>query len=113
MGWFGFRKKDNVIDWSEKYKKEQEKKQQASVQQKRPHTYFENLVENMKKQNVQQEAEVSSQESPETEQDEKKQRLGKRLVEIETKLDNISNKIYHLQQRVELLEKKTGVKIEV
>ena len=116
MGWFGFGKKEeDIVDLSAKYKRQQERaQQQASVQQQRPHTYFESLVENAKKQNIEKQA-VQINSPPENtseEAEEKKQKLGRRLVEIEIKLDNISNQIYHLQQRVELLEKKTGVKIE-
>lgn len=39
--------------------------------------------------------------------DEKRRRLANRLKIMTDKLENISNQIYHLQQRVELLEKKT------
>ncbi len=39
--------------------------------------------------------------------DEKKRKLAKRLMDITEKLEEISNQIYHLQQRVEVLEKKT------
>lgn len=35
-----------------------------------------------------------------------KRKLAKRLMDITDKLEEISNQIYHLQQRVELLEKK-------
>jgi len=117
MGWFGFGKKeDEVVDLSARYKRQQERVQQQAVQPKKPHTYFESLVENAKKQSEQQAEEQAVQINPPEnangELEEKRQKLGKRLVEIETKLDNISNQIYHLTQRVELLEKKTGVRIE-
>lgn len=42
------------------------------------------------------------------EPDEKKRKLAKRLMDITDKLEEISNQLYHLQQRVELLEKKFG-----
>ena len=42
-------------------------------------------------------------------QDEKKRRLAKRLLDITTRLEDLSNQIYHLQQRVEVLERKSGV----
>ena len=41
--------------------------------------------------------------------DEKRRRLAKRLMAITDKLEDISNQIYHLQQRLEVIEKKTGV----
>ena len=35
--------------------------------------------------------------------------IAKRLSEMTQKLEDISNQLYHLQQRVELLERKSGV----
>lgn len=39
----------------------------------------------------------------------KKKKLGKRLKDITDRLEEISNSVYHLQQRVELIEKKMDV----
>ena len=41
--------------------------------------------------------------------EENRKKLVKRLLDITNKLDEISTQIYHLQQRVELLERKKGV----
>jgi hypothetical protein len=41
--------------------------------------------------------------------EEKKKKLAKRLIDITEKLEDLSNQIYHLGQRVEVLEKKTNV----
>ena len=41
--------------------------------------------------------------------EEKKKRLAKRIVFLTEKVDDLSNQIYHLQQRVDVLEKKSGV----
>lgn len=56
----------------------------------------------------------SSKEEPETstqseDSQEKRKRLAKRLVDMTSKIEELDNKIYHLQQRIELLEKKEGV----
>jgi len=118
MGLFGFGKKDRVIDWSEKYNKEQERLSQEKAAREReaskPKTFFASLVENAKKQNEQMEQEKKTEENMNSNEnvEEKKQKLAKRLAEIETRLENISNQIYHLTQRVELLEKKAGIRIE-
>ncbi len=40
--------------------------------------------------------------------EEKRKRLAKRLMNITAKLEDLSNQIYHLQQRMELVEKKLG-----
>ncbi len=42
------------------------------------------------------------------EEDERKRKLAKRLMDITDKLEEISNQLYHLQQRVEVLEKKNN-----
>ncbi len=41
--------------------------------------------------------------------EEKRKKLAKRLIDITEKLEDLSNQIYHLGQRVEVLEKKTNV----
>lgn len=37
---------------------------------------------------------------------EKKRKLAKRLIDMTDKIEELSNQIYHLQQRIELLERK-------
>jgi hypothetical protein len=39
----------------------------------------------------------------------RKQKLAKRLLDMTNKIEDLSNQIYHLMQRVELLEKKNKV----
>ncbi len=46
------------------------------------------------------------------ESDEKRKKLAKRLADITDKLEDLSNQIYHLQQRVELLERKNKLGFE-
>jgi|TARA_Y100000310_G_scaffold285281_1_gene308652 predicted nucleic acid-binding Zn-ribbon protein len=41
--------------------------------------------------------------------EEKRKKLAKRLVDITEKLEDLSNQIYHLGQRIEVLEKKSSV----
>jgi len=54
---------------------------------------------------------VSSAESGNTEMDseEKRRRLAKRLKDMTDKLEELSNQTYLLQQRIEVLEKKTNI----
>jgi len=40
---------------------------------------------------------------------ERKQKMAKRLLDMTNKIEDLSNQIYHLMQRVELLEKKNKV----
>jgi len=41
--------------------------------------------------------------------EEKKKRLAKRLVEMTDKIEELTNQVYHLQQRVEVLERKNNL----
>lgn len=41
--------------------------------------------------------------------EEKRRRLTKRIMDMTEKIEELSNQIYHLQQRLEVLEKKSGV----
>lgn len=42
--------------------------------------------------------------------EEKRRKLVKRLMDMTEKIEDLSNQIYHLQQRIELLERKTGIR---
>lgn len=78
-----FGKKKEVVDWSDKYKGDP------------------NLI-------------VPGGESDETtwSAEERRRRLAKRLSDMTDKLEDISTKIYHLQQRLEVLEKKANINRE-
>jgi len=41
--------------------------------------------------------------------EEKRRQLSKKLLNLTEKLEDLSNQIYHLQQRIEVLERKAGV----
>lgn len=41
--------------------------------------------------------------------DDKKRRLAKRLADMTEKIEDLSNQVYHIQQRIEVLERKSGV----
>ena len=41
--------------------------------------------------------------------EEKKKKLAKRIVDLTDDVENLSNQIYHLQQRIEVLERKLNV----
>jgi len=43
---------------------------------------------------------------------EKKQKLAKRLLDMTDKIEDLSNQIYHLKQRIELMEKKMKISYE-
>lgn|SRR3989344_1136776 len=44
--------------------------------------------------------------------EERRKKLAKRIVDIMTKLEDISNQIYHIQQRLEVLERKADIRTD-
>ena len=114
MGFFGFGKKDEVIDLGERYRKIQEKKSQRqdNLETKEPGetpvqsglSFLGGLASGAQSS----ETEPSSYEDVSGGED-RKTKLAKRLSDMTEKLENLSNQIYHLQQRVELLERKAGI----
>ena len=117
MALFGFKKKDRVLDLTEKYKKQLDEA-----------TESESSLENVPQQGGSQSSGfdflgsmASGAKEEETEKNvdlgvsgtgERKKRLAKRLMDMTDKIEDLGNQIYHLQQRIELLERKSGVRIE-
>lgn len=90
MGLFGFgSNKKDVVDLAERYR--QQKERDAATQEI-----------------GKQEAEAMGASEGDS-VEERRRKLAKRLVDIVTRLEDISNKIYHLQQRVEVLERKSDL----
>ncbi len=84
-----FCKKKKFLDLTEGYRREQEES-----------------GENEEGRNSQKDSEKDY---PAGSAEDKKRRLMKRLIGMSEKLEEISTQIYHLQQRIEVLEKKTGI----
>jgi len=123
MGFLGLGKKKEVVDLGERYKRQQAKlaeikagminsdreetSSSASQTQSSPGIFsFFNAVSSS--------ARETSEEYPASsengEYEDKRKKLAKHLATITNKLEDLSNQIYHLQQRIELLERKAGVK---
>lgn len=116
-------KRNNVLDLTEKYKRQQEKLAEIKAERE----------EELGKQNSQDSTSnsgggffgffdsapanptptTSSSESDESinieSAEERRRKLAKRLLDITNKLEDLGNQIYHLQQRLEVVEKKVGV----
>jgi molecular chaperone GrpE (heat shock protein) len=117
MGLFGFGKKKELVDWTEDYKMRQAgvnqlKKQQAQQVQKDnasqpsgngPFSFFDSPA--MTGTNTPDTSYESTNETPE----EKRKRLSKRIMDMTERLEDLSNQIYHLQQRLEVLERKANI----
>ena len=115
MGFLGFGKKDRIIDLGERYRKQQER-----LTQKKEDT---NTLSNLNKEESSQSSSqgafnflgnLASSNAAQPDNlntgEDKKKKFAKRLIDMTTKIEDLSNQIYHLQQRVELLEKKTGIR---
>lgn len=107
MGFLNFKKKEKFLNLSEKYKQQQEKVSpseeilQDNSSQELESQGVLGFLGNMVNQSQTNEGSADSSE-------EKRQRLSKRLKEMTSKMEELSNQIYHLQQRIELLERKMG-----
>lgn len=105
MGLFG-KKKEKVVDWSEKYKLQERKLAETSKQEGSSNLGFLGSLASSSNSNSSEEY-VSL-----GNREEKKNKLAKRLLEMTSRMEDLSNQIYHLKQRVELLEKKLRVSFE-
>lgn len=113
MGLFGFGKNKDVVDLAERYRKQKEREQ--------------NMKEDIKESNSTSSASPfsffdagSSASSSESSSDDdfvdlgssstdKRRKLAKRILDMTTRIEDLGNQIYHLQQRLELIEKKLNV----
>lgn len=113
MGFFGFGKKREVVDLGERFRKHQEKtnsvKASAITQaSEEGFDVLENVALSSKTDSRSSSLDIEDNFDTGT-IDDRRRRLAKRIVELTEKLEQVSNQIYHLQQRVELLERKVGV----
>jgi hypothetical protein len=110
---FGFKRKRDVLDLTEHYHKHQEKldamKEEAQESKEEPSSGMFGFLGNMA-------SSASSSTSTNSEDyldtsgpiDEKRKRLAKRIMDMTAKLEELTNQIYHLEQRLEVLERKSG-----
>jgi len=106
-----FRKKDKVIDLTERYSKQQEQlsnMRSEIVEAKKAENSSEgNGIFNMFG-GVQQINNSENSYNESSDPEERKRRLGKRLLDLTNKIEDLNNQIYHLQQRIEVLERKNN-----
>lgn len=115
MKFFGKGKRENVIDLSERYLKQKErlsrlkenikpaqKVENASVSPT-PNSF--GFLGNLASSNSQN-SYNDFQELPIKDSEGKRKKLAKRLMSLTEKLEELSTQMYHLQQRVEFLERK-------
>lgn len=107
MGFLGLGKKDRIVDLAERYRKTSAAEAKPKEGNASGMGFLSRLAS---PESTQQDvpAEQAS-ESPVSDA-ERKQKLSKLLSDMSRKLEDLSIQLYHLQQRVELLEIKAGVK---
>ncbi len=108
MGLFG-RKKDKIVDLSERYKKQIKKSSEmpSTEQESSSNLGFLGSIASSSNSDTSQSDYVNLSDS-----EEKKNKLAKRFMDMTNKIEDLSNQIYHLKQRMEVLEKKLKVKFE-
>jgi len=90
MGFFGFGKKKKILDLTRR-EGEQESSQEP-VKSDEPEI---EIIDDF----------------PQT-PEERRKKLAKRISDMTEKIEDVSNQLYHLQQRVEVLEKKSSSEVE-
>ena len=123
MGLFGSKKNDKVVDLSNYYRKQQERINSLKENQQNLNEGV--SVPSATKVSSPSESsgmfgifggstpsampvENSSQDSL-SDSDDKRKKLTKRILDMTNKLEEVSNQIYHMQQRIEVLERKLDV----
>lgn len=123
MGLFGFgKKKDKVIDLAELHKKRQKKLEdirseresvsQTPMQEESSGSAF-GFLGGLASAGNTSSGEINSTEAIDVSGniEERKRKLSKRLLDMTNKIEDLENQIYHLQQRIELIERKSGINI--
>ncbi len=117
MGLFG-KKKEKVVDLGERYnihvRKAVRKSPAVNQEDSSSNLGFLEGLASSSNSDTSSSSDVSwdNDTAPQEDYREKKTKLAKRLLDMTNKMEDLSNQIYHLKQRVELLEKKTKIRFE-
>lgn len=115
MGLFGFGKGDKgFVDLAERYRKQKEKEKERNETSSdnssgpAPFPFFDLGMSSKTKEAADDVVDLSAMSGSEGIESthEKRRKLAKRLADMTSKMEDLGNQIYHLQQRVEVLEKK-------
>jgi len=110
------RKKDNVLDLTKRYRRQQKRASEMSGEVQSPQTSSEGNAGGLGFFGAI--ANTVSNDSPQESSDyvdignnvgDKRRKLSKRLIDMTEKIEELSNQIYHLQQRIEVVERKLDV----
>ena len=112
-----FKKRDRVIDLAERYRKQQEqasqikeeiieeRKKDISVSDQNSGGVF-SFLGNMASNST---STSNSEDFDNSSPEQRKRRLAKRLMDMTEKIEDLTNQIYHLQQRLEVIERKINI----
>jgi polyhydroxyalkanoate synthesis regulator phasin len=109
MGIFDFGKKKKLLDLTKRYEQQKRESSASSLSPSGSQTSDESVSFLNNLASSSSEMQGSEGYVNVSDMEERKRKLGKRLLDITHKIEELSNQIYHLQQRVELLEKKLKV----
>lgn len=107
-----FKRKPKFLDLTEHYKKEQEKIKAVKEEAKESsstESAFGFLANIASAGSGSSETESSDYIDVSTNVNEKRRRLAKRFMDMTSKIEDLNNQLYHLQQRIEVLEKKSNI----
>lgn len=119
MAWFGFGKERGIVDLSEKYRLQKEKSERLKKQAEEEKAKAEQSTGGFFPFFATPDAIPSSNSSSSSEPistniensgidaAERRKRLAKRIKDMTERMEELSNLVYHLQQRVDLLEKRS------
>jgi len=106
------RKNKEFLDLTEKYKRDQEKAvemQADSTSSTTDNSGAFGFLGDMASSAPSSDSDATESYTPIGNVEERKRQLSKRLLDMTEKIEDLSNQIYHLQQRIEVLERKSGV----
>lgn len=117
-----FRRREKVVDWTERLTRQKESenrlrqsiRENAEAQQQPPQKEssggsFFSFFGNSTPSNSSTNTEANSSYSDGGDEEERRRKLAKRLADITTRLEDLSNSIYKIEQRLELIERKISV----
>lgn len=107
-----FNRKPKILDLTEHYKRQQEKVEAMKEEAKEnspTESSFGFLGNIASAGSSSSNVESSEYVDVSSSADEKRRRLAKRLMDMTSKIEDLNNQIYHLQQRIEVLEKKSNI----
>ena len=119
MGLFG--RKEKTVDWTENYHRQKDRlqnlkegvQQSAGTENPAPQNAGNfNFLANLATSASSSQTPSSYPSEGDESSDERKRKLARRLMEMTEKIEEMSTQIYHLSQRVELLERKNKTGFE-